>query len=130
MLLSYAKMVRAAITTFQHVKLYHILQNGTLVKHTNSWYNDCNIHHNMEGKHAVLFTFGIIVRLLLLPFTFTLLFHHALNKISHWRLFSWVWRLKPFFDSYSGPYKKNAQCWTGLLCTMRVFLLGCSRIHR
>lgn len=120
-LLSYAKMIRAAITTFRHMTLHHISQNGTTEHHTNCWYYDCNIPY-LEGKHAALFAFGVIVGLFLLPFTFILLFNDTLNKLSHWRMFSWVWRLKPFFDAYAGPYIKKARYWTGLLCTMRVFI--------
>ena len=43
---------------------------------------------------------------------------------------SWVQRLKPFFDAYTGPFKPNHCYWTGLLLIVRIILLLTFTLHR
>ena len=65
----------------------------------------------------------VLFVLLSLPYTFVLLTFQWLYKISHYCAMSWVQRLKPFFDAYTGPYKANHRYWTGLLLTARIVIL-------
>ena len=72
----------------------------------------------------------VLFVLLSLPYTFVLLTIQWLYKISHYRAMSWVQRLKPFFDAYTGPYKANHRYWTGLLLTARIVLLITFSVNR
>ena len=52
------------------------------------------------ANHAALGVFAILVLLLLfLPYTLLLLFGHWLQAYSHWRILSWVNKIKPFIDA-------------------------------
>ena len=126
-LLSYSKMLRAAIAT-AHIKfIHHIPVDGSYDHRHLCWIFDCNIA-GFRGKHIPLFIAGLIVSLVLLPFTFVLLFIRHLNKISNWPFFCWVWRLKPLFDAYTGPFTNEARCWTGVLCFVRLVLFVTSTV--
>ena len=120
-LLSYSKMLRAAIATAHMKFIHHVPRNGSHDHIHICWISDCNIP-GFKGKHIPLFIAGFAVGLVLIPFTFVLLFIRHLNKISNWRLFCWVWRLKPLFDAYTGPFTDEARCWTGVLCFVRLVL--------
>ena len=61
--------------------------------------------------------------LLSIPYTLTLINIQLLQRISHYRFLSWVHRLMPLFDAYTGPYKHKHRYWTGLLLLIRVILL-------
>ena len=120
-LLSYSKMLRAAIATAHMKFIHHVPRNGSHDHIHICWISDCNIP-GFKGKHIPLFVAGFAVGLVLIPFTFVLLFIRHLNKISNWRFFCWVWRLKPLFDAYMGPFTDEARCWTGVLCFVRLIL--------
>ena len=126
-LLSYSKMLRAAIATAHMKFIYHIPVDGSYNHRHLCWIFDCNIP-GFRGKHVPLFIAGLIVSLVLLPFTFVLLFIRHLNKISDWPFFCWVWRLKPLFDAYTGPFTNEARCWTGVLCFVRLVLFITSTV--
>ena len=120
-LLSYSKMLHAAIAT-AHMKFIHHIQIDGSNDHLHvCWIFDCNVP-GFKGKHMPLFIAGFIVGLVLIPFTFVLLFIRHLNKISNWPFFCWVWKLKPLFDAYTGPFTNEARCWTGVLCFVRLVL--------
>ena len=126
-LLSYSKMLRAAIATAHMKFIHHIPVDGSYDHRHLCWIFDCNIP-GFRGKHIPLFVAGLIVFLVLLPFTFVLLFIRHLNKISNWPFFCWVWRLKPLFDAYTGPFTNEVRCWTGVLCFVRLVLFVTSTV--
>ena len=124
-LLSYSKIIRASVNAFHakyihHIQIYNPQNKSDEIGYC--WIMDCNVPF-LEGKHTALFLVGILTCAMLLPFTLTLLFIDQLNKLSVYWCFSWVWKLKPFFDSYTGPYTNEGRFWTGLLCTTRVVLI-------
>ena len=94
-LLSYSKMLRAAIATIHMKHVHHMARDGTDDWVQVCWISDCNIPY-LKGKHVLLFVAGIAVGLVLVPFTLVLLFIRPLYKVSNMRCFTWVWRLKPF----------------------------------
>ena len=67
----------------------------------------------------------IFLILFLLPFTLTLLLVPFLRAKSHLNYFCWINTLKPFFDTYYGPFKdkKQHQAWTGILLIFRIVIL-------
>lgn len=42
----------------------------------------------------------------------------------------WVNKLKPLFDTYTGPYKNSHRYWTGLLLLIRIILLFSFSVNR
>ena len=121
-LISYSKMVRATIVAIHFKILYHLDPNGSINTITLCWYSDCNVQY-MKGKHILLGIVGFILVLSLLPFAFLLLFSDLLNKI---KCCSFLWRLKPFLDAYTGPYTDEGRYWTGLLLVVRIILFTAS----
>ena len=125
MLLSYTKMIRAA-TVAVHFKVVRVIEaNGNFIRDTLSWYSDGNVFY-MQGKHIPLGIIGFVSATCLMPFSFLLLFVDLLNKI---RIFSCMWRLKPFLDAYTGPYTNEGRYWTGLLLVVRCVILLASTFN-
>ena len=115
-LLSYTRLLNAIAAALQvaHVQLE---SGGTEVR----WLIDGNIKY-FGSKHILLVIFAITLGLLLLPFALSLFSIQWLHKATHHKLFSWVNRLKPFFDVYTGPFTSSGRFWTGLLLLTRVSL--------
>ena len=124
-LLSYAKMLRASIAAIHFKKIVYLSHNGTYYKTSSCWYSDCNLQY-MKGKHIPLGIVGFLSTICLLPFAFLLLFTDLLSKM---RLFKCIWRLKPFLDTYTGPYTNEGRHWTGLLLVARVALFVSSSFN-
>ncbi len=121
-LLSYSKSIRLVITIFSFTTLnLEHYNNGTSVPKL-VWLYDGNIDY-LQGKHIALFLIGILILVLVsFPYTAVLIFIPCLQKVSHHRWLTWVWKMKPLFDAYTGPYKSKHRYWTGLLLLLRVLL--------
>ena len=90
------------------------------------WSLDGNVQYAETPGHIVLIVFALLfLFLFLLPFTLTLLLVPFLRAMSHLRPLHWINTLKPFFDTYYGPFKdkKQHQVWTGILLISRVVIL-------
>lgn len=116
-LISYARLLRLIMYVFSFTTITYPDGYKKIV-----WLIDGNVEF-LKGKHIPLFLVTFLFVLISLPYTFVLLTIQWLYKISHYRAMSWVQRLKPFFDAYTGPYKANHRYWTGLLLTARIVLL-------
>ena len=117
-LLSYTKILRTVITIFSSTTLE--FPDGFSKR---VWLYDGNIDF-LQGKHIPLFIVAILtLTLLSVPYTLSLITIQWLRKVSHFRIFSWVGKLMPLFDSYIGPYRHKHCYWTGLLLLMRVVIL-------
>ena len=46
----------------------------------------------------------------------------SLQAKSEWKILSWVNKLKPLFDAYTGPYRDKYRFWTGFLLLVRSIL--------
>ena len=116
-LLSYAKLLRITITAFSFTLLEY--PDGSLKR---IWLYDGNVDY-LKGKHIALFAAALLLLLFIsLPYTVALLFIQCLQYRSRYRILSWVRRLKPLFDAYTGPYKDKHRYWPGLLLVVRVVL--------
>ena len=116
-LLSYAKLLRITITAFS----FTILEDpdGSVKR---IWLYDGNVDY-LKGKHIALFVAALLLLLFIsLPYTVALLFIQCLQYRSRYRILSWVRRLKPLFDAYTGPYKDKHCYWPGLLLVVRAVL--------
>ena len=127
LLISYTKLLRAAIVPFPFSRLYTSLNTFSVV-----WIYDGNLVY-FGPKHAPLVIFSISVALLLIfPYVFLLTTYHFLQKLNGKEdskaeaCFTWIrlklFRLKPIFDAYDAPLKGGQRYWTGLLLILRTFI--------
>ena len=94
---------------------------------TTIWQHDGNIHY-LTGKHIPLFILGIFLFFLSLFSTLTLLFIQCLQKNSNFFCLTWVNRLRPFFDAYTGPCNMHYRFWPGCLFCARLVLFTLNAI--
>ena len=121
-LLSYSKMFRVTIgaLNLKFVNIY--IDSSTTIEAR--WALDGNVPYFDPQRHLALFVIAILFMILLLPFSMSLLcIRHIYSLSNCCRIFSWVNRLKPFFDTYTGPFKDKSRFWVGLLLFVRLFLL-------
>lgn len=122
-LLSYSKMLRVIVGCLSFKTLKFRVNEATTVYQT-IWTLDGNIPYFNPRLHLSLFIFGILLILASFPFSISLLcIRHVYFLSNCHRAFSWINKLKPFFDTYTGPYKDNARFWTGLLLFVRLLML-------
>ena len=122
-LLSYSKMLRITLGTL-NLSVVNIHINSTSTISKLRWILDGNIAYFEDIKHSILIAISLIIVVLILPFSFSLLCLKFVYSLSNCcRVFSWIDKLKPFFDTYTGPYKDKARFWTGLLLLVRISLL-------
>ena len=115
-LLSYAKLLRIFITVFSFTRIKYP------DKSVNVWLYDGNVNY-LEGKHIPLLVAAVVLLLAIsVPYTGILLFIQCFQKLSTHKLLSWIHKLKPLFDAYTGPYKDRHRYWTGLLLLVRAAL--------
>ena len=123
-LLSYSKMIRVTIGVFNFKTILIYINNSTTMLTSMRWAMDGNIPYFNPRRHLVAFVIATVFACLLLPFAISLLCISRLFSLSNYcAAFSWIDKLKPFFDTYTGPFKDKTRFWTGLLLLVRVFLL-------
>ena len=92
--------------------------------HWDVWIVDGNIEY-LSGKHIPLFVISILFLLTGLIYTIIIFCSQWLQqyggKYCSSRFDPYV-RLKPFVDSYTGPYKDKYRFWTGLLLIVRLIV--------
>ena len=116
-LLSYAKLLRIIITIFSSTQLVYPSGHKRWV-----WLYDGNVQY-LKGNHIYLFIVAfLLLTAISLPYTAMLLFVQLLQKLPSYKIFSWVVKLHPLFDAYTGPYKIKHRYWTGLLLLARACL--------
>ena len=115
-LLSMAKLGRAIIAVLSYVSIRY--PNERVV---NIWSPDGNVEF-LRGKHIPLFLVGVAFLVLVLFYTVLVMFNMCLQRVPSKGPFKLIYRLKPFFDAYTGPYKTRYRFWTGLLLLTRCVL--------
>ena len=116
-LMSFTKLVRTVT---------NVLMVSTIkcedVFYWNVWSVDGNIEY-LNGKHIPLFIVSLLFLLTGLIYTVVIFcsqwFQQYGGKYCSSRFDPYV-RLKPFIDSYTGPYKDKYRFWTGLLLIVRL----------
>ena len=117
-LLSYSKFLRTIIAVLSRTTLQYPDGSSQHV-----WLYDGSVPYFQRVDHIVLGVFAISALLLLfLPYTILLLCGHWLQAYSHWKVFSWINKLKPFMDAYHAPFRKESRYWTGFLLIVRCTL--------
>ncbi len=123
-LLSYSKMLRVIITALSVKTVRVYIDNASIPIVKIRWIVDGNIPYLDPKRHLIPFVAAILFIMLLLPFTLSLIcIRHVYSLSNFCKVFSCIDKLKPFFDTYTGPFKDSARYWTGLLLFVRLFLL-------
>ena len=78
----------------------------------------------LEGGHIPVFVVGLLFAVASLPFMLTLLCIQHIGRFSNWPFCSWIHKLKPFFDTFTGPLTDRGRFWVGLLLFARLFILS------
>ena len=123
LLLSYTKLLRTIVTVLHKRDITLHCQNSTSHQ-LRVWYEDPTIHY-AKGKHLYLFSFALIVLVLFcVPYTLFLLLNPLFEKyLTKYRLCSFLHKIKPILDAYSGPMKDEYRFWPGLLLVARIPVL-------
>ena len=110
-LLSYAKLLRTAISVFSFVDIKSST-SGTL----RAWRPDPSVGY-LEGGHIALFVIAVLFLLFIFPFaisfTYPKILHHMYKKISF---------LYPFVDAFVAPYDDKYRFWFGLRALILIYL--------
>ncbi|SMN02142.1 hypothetical protein SPONN_499 [uncultured Candidatus Thioglobus sp.] len=113
LLLSYAKLLKTSIETFSSIKLFSL--DGEFV--ATVWKQDATVFY-LGRIHVWLFLMSLVMILFyILPFTLLIVLGPKLlaNK--------WINKLKPFLDTFYGPYTRRYRYWPGLLLLLRLAIL-------
>ena len=125
-LLSYSKFIRVAISSLNAKIIYVWLEPKQIVEEYR-WTINGESSYLHDGSHVALIGISFLLIILLLPFSISLLcIRHFFSLSNYCRCFSFIDRLMPFYDAYTGPYKDNARFWTGFLLLVRVIFLTAS----
>lgn len=121
-LLSCSKILRAVTEAVHFTPVHYLFKDGSAQRSAH-WTSDGRLRY-LEGKHIVVFLIGTVFAMGGLPFMLTLLCIQKIGLLSNWPCFCWVHRLKPFFDSFTGPFTDRGRCWVGLLLLVRILIMG------
>ena len=113
-----SKILRTIIAALSRTTLHY--PNGS---YQHVWLYDGSVPYFQRADQILLGVFAISALLLLfLPYAILLLTGHWLQAFSHWKIFSWLNKLKPFMNAYHAPFKKETRYWTGFLLLVRCVL--------
>ena len=106
-LLTYSKMLRVALSALRYTNIYVFDKEG---HHTTCmWYLDSTVMYLRSAEHITLFIIAILFITVTFPFTVSLLCIRNTFKLSNYcRCFSFIDKLKPFFDAYTGPFNNRS----------------------
>ena len=123
--------VLSTLIFMAHSKLLLAIRNALMIAIINCgdrqwyvWSIDGNIDY-FSSKHLPLFGFALFMMLIGLVYTLSIFCSQWMMRFCgrHCRS-SWdpFYRLKPFIDPYTGPYKDKYRYWTGLLLIKRLLV--------
>ena len=115
--LLYTNLVFSTIVALQYATLYIRDSNGSQYSKL-IWYHDGNVPY-FGPKHIPLFIVASICAVVMLFFVISLLLIQCLQKRSELVCFSWVERLRPFYEAFTGPYHDSYRFWPGFILFMR-----------
>ena len=117
-LISYSKLLKTSINIFSRA-VVHVEYNN-VSSYDLVWKYNGNIGYFSEGHVGLFIAAILLVVLFIVPYMLLLLLSPCTKAKSHWRIFCWVNKLKPFIDSYEGPYISRHRFWTGVLLLIRI----------
>ena len=115
--LLHSQLLYVCLSTFQPAALYISTHDKDVTK-TFVWYYDGNLPY-LGFKHAILFAIALLCMLLTTFFMLSLSLTQCLNRwTDHWYL-RWYCRLRPFYETFTGPCHNNYRFWPGFLYIVR-----------
>ena len=108
-LLSYAKLLRTAISVFSYVNI-----KSSISDTMRAWRPDPSVGY-LEGGHIALFVIAVLFLLFIFPFAISFTY----PKILHYKKFGFLF---PFFDAFVAPYKEKYRFWFGLRALILIHL--------
>ena len=115
----YSPLTYTLAYTFCSTYIHVSTPNGT--EKRTVWYFDANVSY-LGAKHISLFIVGLICCTTMCSFTFFLLLNQCLQRKSNFFCLRWIERLRPFFETYTGPCHDNYRFWPGFLMFVRFCL--------
>ena len=108
-LLSYAKLLRTAISVFSFTDIDSMSSTTLRV-----WRPDPSVEYWHDG-HAALFFIATLFLLFIFPFAISFTY----PRILHHKKFSYLF---PFFDCFTAPYKGKYRYWFGVRAVILIYL--------
>ena len=115
-LLSFAKLGRTII-----MSLSYIIISSSSGQSYEVWLPDGNLPF-LKGKQILVFTLGLSFLILLFLYTCLVTLIPWIQRAPYKAPFSYIIRLKPLLDAYTGPLKNKYRFWTGFLLFIRIIL--------
>ena len=120
--LSFFKAYRATVA----VLLYTDLQNEN-GEHFRVWRYDGNVNYYSRKHTPLLALSSMVLILFIIPYSVIMVCTPLIVRKGYQVRCITFWRLKPFFDAYTGPYKDKAMFWNGLTTVIFTILLVTSK---
>ena len=119
-LMSYTKLLKTSINIFSRAAV--LVEHNSTLSNNVVWRHDGNIgYFRVRGGHLQLFIAAVLlVALFIVPYMLLMLLSSCAVTKSHWKIFCWFNKIKPFIDSYEGPYISRHRFWTGFLLLIRI----------
>ena len=116
--LSFFKLYRATVAVLLYTDLHS--DNGEYLR---VWRYNGNVNY-YSRKHTPLLALAIIVLILfIIPYVLFMICTPLIIRKGYQVRCTNFWRLKPFFDAYTGLYKDKAMFWNGLTAVIYTILL-------
>ena len=119
-LMSFTKLLRNITNVMMATSLDCPGDHNTLV-----WSMDGNVKY-FNFKHSILMGFSMIILLGVLCYAFIILTAQWLQrysgKVCKCISCNLMFKIQPFLDAYTGPYKNKYRFWTGILLILRIVI--------
>ena len=101
-LMSYTKLLKTSIHIFSRAVV--LVEHNSTLSNNVVWRHDGNIGY-FRGGHLQLFMAAVLlVALFIVPYMLLMLLSSCAVTKSHWKIICLFSKIKPFIDSYEGPY--------------------------
>lgn len=120
-LICYAKVFKTAIAILSYASVT-VEGNNTTQDVEVVWRHNGNIRYGEVWHWPLILVAVAMIALFIIPYTLLLLLTPVLQTKSELKAFGWVKKLKPFIDSYEGPYVNRHRFWTGILLLARAII--------
>ena len=122
-LLSYTKMLRVTMDSlhYSNIRMYNSVSG--FVTHEIIFISD-SVWGYKSFKNILIITITLLFFFVSFPFTMSLLCIKYIFSLSNFfKCLSFINKLKPFFDTYTGPFRLGTHYWPGLLLLFRALIL-------
>ena len=112
LILTYARMLQISVEVLSFIRVYTVDHGLSTAR----WLVDPSVEY-FSGLHCLLVMVALLLMLgYIIPLPFLLLFPSKAYQVKYIR------RLKPIFDAFWNPYRREFRCWLGI----RLLVLSCA----